>query len=68
MKEGGRLFEAGRLLTFSAFRTGAYSSWALIRINTVGLQDSCYKNWYRVMSVANNMNVFFGLVSAPVTN
>ena len=38
---GGRLFEAGRLLTFSAFRTGAYSrwtlirGWALIRINTV---------------------------------
>ena len=26
MKEGGRLFEAGRLLTFSAFRTGAYSN------------------------------------------
>ena len=38
---GGRLFEAGRLLTFSAFRMGAYSKWALIRgwalirINTV---------------------------------
>ena len=38
---GGRLFEAGRLLTFSTFRMGAYSrwalirSWALIRINTV---------------------------------
>ena len=38
---GGRLFEAGRLLTFSASRMGAYSSWviiqgwALIRINTV---------------------------------
>ena len=37
----GRLFEAGRLLTFSAFRMGAYSrwalirGWALIRINTV---------------------------------
>ena len=36
-----RLFEAGRLLTFSAFRIGAYSKWALIwgwvliRINTV---------------------------------
>ena len=28
---GGRLFEAGRLLTFSAFRIGAYSRWALIR-------------------------------------
>ena len=38
---GGRLFEAGHLLTFSAFRMGAYSRWALIRgwaliqINTV---------------------------------
>ena len=38
---GGRLFEAGRLLNFSAFRMGAYSRWALIRgwalipINTV---------------------------------
>ena len=28
---GGRLFEAGRLLTFSAFRMGAYSRWAPIR-------------------------------------
>ena len=28
---GGRLFEAGRLLTFSALRMGAYSRWALIR-------------------------------------
>ena len=27
---GERLFEAGRLLTFSAFRMGAYSRWALI--------------------------------------
>ena len=38
---GGRLFEAGRLLSFSAFRMGAYSrwalirGWALIRVNTV---------------------------------
>ena len=38
---GGRLFEAGRSLTLSAFRMGAYSrlalirGWALIRINTV---------------------------------
>ena len=38
---GGRLFEAGRLLTFSTFRMVAYSRWALIRgwavirINTV---------------------------------
>ena len=32
---GGRLVEAGRLSTFSAFRMGAYSRWALIRINTV---------------------------------
>ena len=38
---GGRLFGAGYLLTFSAFRMGAYfrwaliRGWALIRINTV---------------------------------
>ena len=38
---GGRLFEAGRLLTFSAFRMDRFSrwalirGWALIRINTV---------------------------------
>ena len=38
---GWSLFEAGRLLTFSAFRMGAHSrwalirGWALIRINTV---------------------------------
>ena len=43
---GGRLFEAGRLLTFSAFRMGAYSrwalirGWALIRINTVLILNS----------------------------
>ena len=38
---GGRLFEAGRLLTFSAFSMGAYSRWALIRINTVHLRYIC---------------------------
>ena len=38
---GGRLLEAGRLITFPAFRMGAYSRWApirgwvLIQINTV---------------------------------
>ena len=38
---GGRLFEAGRLLTFPTYSVGAYSRWALIRgwalnrINTV---------------------------------
>ena len=42
---GGRLFEAERLLTFSAFSMGAYSKWALIRgwvlirINTVTVQQ-----------------------------
>ena len=38
---GGRLFEAGRLLTFPTYRVAAYSRWVLIRgwavnrINTV---------------------------------
>ena len=31
----GRLFEAGRLLTFPTYSVGAYSRWALNRINTV---------------------------------
>ena len=30
-EEGGRLFEAGHLLTFSPFRMGAYLRWVLIR-------------------------------------
>ena len=48
-RRGGRLFEAGRLLTFSAFRMGAYSrwalirGWALIRINTVVAKVSLFK-------------------------
>ena len=28
---GGRLFEAGRLLTFPTYRVGTFSRWALIR-------------------------------------
>ena len=50
---GGRLFEAGRLLTFSASRMSAYSrwalirGWALIRINTVLL----YLVWFSLCSI-----------------
>ena len=46
---GGRLFEAERLLNFSAFRMGAYSrwalirGWALIRINTVFKHPSTWE-------------------------
>ena len=39
---GGRLFEAGRLLNFSAFRMGAYSRWALIRLGA-------YSNKYGII-------------------
>ena len=54
---GGRLFEAGRLLTFSAFRMGAYSrwalirGWALIRINTVCLFYRCFLDVYAFVFV-----------------
>ena len=47
-RRGWRLFKAERLLTFSAFRMGAYSRWALIRgwalipINTVSIYLSIY--------------------------
>ena len=41
---GGRLFEAGRLLTFSAFRMGAYSRWALIRGWALIRMNTVYMN------------------------
>ena len=40
---GGRIFEAERLLTSSAFGMGAYSKWALIQINTV-ISITLYQN------------------------
>ena len=51
---GGRLFEAGRLLTFSAFRMGSYSrwalirGWALIRINAVNINSLFVENVLRL--------------------
>ena len=40
---GGRLFEAGCLLTFSASRMGAYSRWALIRgWALIRINTACY--------------------------
>ena len=46
----GRLFEAGRLLTFSALKMGGYSRWALIRINTV---------FYYVLEISQCIHTFF---------
>ena len=48
MAVSGKLFEAGRFLTFSAFRMGAYSEralirgWVLIRISTVHMWNRHY--------------------------
>ena len=56
---GGRLFDPGRLLTFSALRMGAYLRWALIRgwvliqINTV---NNLMKNCSNLQYVADNYN------------
>ena len=49
---GGRLFEAGRLSTFSAFRMGAYSRWGLIRrlgaySNKCGIPIYLHRCWPR---------------------
>ena len=54
---GGPLFEAGRLLAFSALRMGAYSRWALIRINTVGASIE-YINKILQLQIANYRPVF----------
>ena len=59
---GGRLFEAGRLLTFSAFRMGAYSrwalirGWALIRINTV-IRIEIYFSCYKLNSIVDRCSI-----------
>ena len=56
------LFKAGRLLTFSAFRMGAYwrwaliRGWALIRINTV---------LYRIRSLSNGASISINFLIQP---
>ena len=56
--EGGRLFEAGRLLTFFTFRVGAYLRWALIR------------GWAlnRINTVFQNYALFMGRISVVPRN
>ena len=63
---GARLFEAGRLLTFSAFRMGAYSrwalirGWALIRINTVrAIEIHFFKQNYGMRTLRKTSNLLY---------
>ena len=57
----GRLFEAGRLLTFSAFRMGTYLRWVLIRgwapirVNTVFLFHVQLTNKYFIIQVLDSL-------------
>ena len=59
---GRRLFEAGRLLIFSAFRMGAYSrralirGWALIRINTVQAKNITTRTKFDSARVFSSFN------------
>ena len=70
---GGRLFEAGRLLTFSAFRFGAYSRWALIRgsalirINTVCNFQFCDDNHF-ISRTSLILPLFFSVAFIQRTN
>ena len=63
---GGRLFEAGRLLTFPTYRVGAYSRWALIsgwalnRINKVDQHDQILPPYCKSL---NFMTLAFGSLS-----
>ena len=43
---GGRLFDAGRLLPFSAIRMGPYSRWALIRGSALIWINTVFKKIY----------------------
>ena len=64
-RRGGRLFEAGYFLTFSAYRMGAYSTWALIRgwaliqINTVYENESPVSEKVKIAS--------FAIISCKIT-
>ena len=49
-RRGGRLFKAGRLLTFSAFRMGVYSRWALTRGYTVQILGTAQREVSRTNS------------------
>ena len=60
---GGRLFEAGRLLTFPAYKMDAYSRWALIRgwvlnrintVNSFNIQTSCAVRYSAISLAAKN--------------
>ena len=62
---GGCLFEAGGLETFSAFRMGAYSRWALFRINTVysssksrNFTDVCMVGGHKLAPHQTNVSTF----------
>ena len=63
---GGRLFEAGHLLTFSAFRMGAYwrwaliRGWALIRINTVLMKCSSSNSFVGFNRFPSSFNYVIG--------
>ena len=48
-RRGGRLFEAGRLLTFSAFRMGAYSNKYGIPCQLQFFKDG--KLWQRIQNI-----------------
>ena len=58
---GGRLFEAGCLLAFSAFRMGAYLRWVLIRgwapirVSTVFLFHVQLTNKYFIIQVLDSL-------------
>ena len=62
---GGRLFEAGRLLTFSAFKMGAYSrwalirGWALIRINTVDQNKNHNRSIDKLRNLGNERRYMY---------
>ena len=58
---GGRLFEGGCLLTFSALGWTLIRGWALIRINTVYLSMASGLIWY--LFVKKSVNQLYILIS-----
>ena len=64
-RRGGRVFEAGHFLTFSAFRMGAYSTWALIRGWALIQINTVYENEFPVSAKVKIAS--FAIISCKIT-
>ena len=62
---GGRLFEAGRLLTFPTYRVGAYSRWTLIRGSALNRKNTVFGNNFKKQKTLANASSIQNVTEFP---